>query len=109
MAGISIDPSRREVSLVARCGVDLGGLEVQEPRIVVREAVDGCPALWGGHTTPDALDPPVLKPWFKDCRVSAKRGFGVSSVIERQSGAVYGEKRTRAREGSKTPKINEPA
>ena len=62
MAGFSFDPPRREVSVVARCGVDLGGLEVQEPRIVVRGAVDGYLALWEGHTTPNALDPPVLKP-----------------------------------------------
>ena len=88
MTGISFDPSRRKVFVVARYGVDLSGLEVQEPRIVVRGAVDGYLALWEGHTTPDTLDPPVSKSRFEDGRVSVKWGLRGSSAIKHHTAHV---------------------
>ena len=96
MTGISSDLSRREVFVVARCRVDLGGLEVQEPRIIVRGAVDGYLAPREGHTTPDTLDPQVLKQSFEDGRVSVKWGIRYPAQLNatpHTSGAVYGKKK----------------
>ena len=120
MTGISSDLSRREVFVVARCRVDLGGLEVQEPRIIVRGAVDGYLAPREGHTTPDTLDPQVLKQSFEDGRVSVKWGIRVSGTIERHTAHVRSclrqkkkkvggkEKQTRVQEESKARRISKP-